>query len=206
VLAALIAAGVITLVALLVLLWPIRVHLRVSGRGDPSGAWALAGGTEVGPLALSSAAARGVPAAMQVHVFGKRIYRRPLRRAARRDKSASIQESYTKLARFFDPLELALFLIGEQRRVRVPELEVELEYSFEDITVTGQLMGAIFALDALLPAPLVLRQRVSWAAEDRAAVHASGTLVVRVLPVLWDTFIFCARNFSRRAFTPGPAH
>ncbi len=195
---ALLLAGACALVLLIVLLWPLRLHLSLQGRGDPSGTWALGGGTELGPIALSCVGANTVPAMLHVHVFGKRILSRRISQTKKRASTTPLSKRYAQLTRFIDPVSLATFLIGEQRRLRIPELEIELDYSFADVTLTGTMMGAIYALDAMLPAPIEIRQRTSWDAEDRAALRASGTIVFRALPLMWDTLVFLARNVKIR--------
>jgi hypothetical protein len=184
-----------------------RVRLTVQGRGEPDGFWALAGGAELGPLALSGLGARGIEAKAQVHLFGKKLATRQRRRRARQPAaiSESVSETldgararYDQISRWFDPLDLGSFLIRERRRLAFEQMRLELDYSFVDIATTGQLLGAIYAVSALLPASVVVLQNPSWESVDRAAISGSGA--IRVFPVLLlvDAAWFLIRNTKLR--------
>src|SRR5262245_54250190 len=74
-----IAVAVLLALALVLVFVPIRLSFSFQGRADPSGAWALAGGAKVGPVAGSGVAARGIDSTIQAHLFGRSIYKRTLR-------------------------------------------------------------------------------------------------------------------------------
>lgn len=197
--------GLVLALMIVALFLRVTVHLSLQGRGDPSGSWALAGGVEVGPLTLAAHGGRGAVAGLQALLFGRRVLSRPLfpdRPPEPETPQVSLREQWRRLERWVDPVELAVFVLDERRRVGVPELEVELEYSFEDVALTGQMMGAIFLLDSLLPAPLALRQSVRWEFEDRAAMHGTGTLLFRPGLVLFDVCVFLIRNIRLRRPVP----
>ena len=207
-----ILALILTLVCALIaaLLLPFRVHLSAQGRGDPSGAWAVAGGAQLGPVILSAVAGRGVGPKLELRLFRRVIWqKRPAEahaaastggapgrgeRASRRSLSAD----YSRLARWFDPVELGLFLVRERRRIRVEQLELEVAYSFEDPTLTGKLMGAIYMLSGVLPSEVVLRQAVSWEFVDRGSFSLAGRVVVFPGLLLVDTALFVLRNVRIR--------
>ena len=121
-----------------------------------------AGGMQVGPLAVSGAGADRVPATVQVHVWGRRVWQKRARslldgeqneekeaqpKAERLGRAArGVTEGYRSLGRWFDPFDMVVFLVGERRRIRARQLEVDLEYSFEDILLTGRLLAAIWLL------------------------------------------------------------
>lgn len=143
-------------------------------------------------------------AGLQALLFGRRVLSRPLfaERPDEEPEPVDWRERYRRLERWIDPIDLAFFVLRERDRVEVPELEVELQYSFEDVGLTGKMMGAVFLLDSLLPAPLVLRQTVGWEFEDRAAMQGTGTLVFRPGLVLFDVCVFLFRNIRLRRPVP----
>ncbi len=192
----------VTLVVVLILL-PLKVSVSLQGRGEPSGAWAVAAGTQIGPVAITSVAASGVRAMARAHVFGRQVWERPLselRRATpegdepEKDALAAVRGGYGRFERWFDPAATARFLIGEHRRVRLESLTADLDYSFRDVVLTGQLMGAIYALGGMLPRRVVIRQKVSWKAEDRASVALASTVKVWPGRMVVDALIFVVRN------------
>lgn len=211
----LIAALVVLAVALGLVFVPLRIRLNLQGRGEPDGFWALAGGAELGPLAGSGLGARGVEPLVQLHVFGRRVWKRTLRELlARTPKAEETGEStkekveraldkaksgYERLERRLDPLDLALFMVRERRRVRVERLVIELEYSFADITTTGKLLGAIYAFGAILPAEVEIYQSPSWEDVDRGAFTGSGTIKVWPGLLLVDAGWYLIRNVRVRS-------
>jgi hypothetical protein len=207
----LIALAIVALVVVVLLLIPIRVRMSLRGRGDPSGAWALAGGVQIGPLALSGVAARGVEPTFAAHALGRKLWSKRLGEllAAEADDQTSSAEAarrfaaeqrarYEKLERWFDPLDLLVFLVRERRRVRVERLEADVGYSFVDVALTGKTTAALYVLGGALPAPIVIRPDPRWEAEDRADLALSGA--IRVYPglVLVDTALFVVRRVKLR--------
>lgn len=202
-----IALAVLAALCVVLLLVPVRLHLSLRGRGDPSGAWAIAGGAQVGPLALSSVAARGVTPTVGAHLLGKRLWQRELapgeaeeggeveraRRLARQQK-----ERYQKLERWFDPLDLAFFLVSERRRIRVEQFDLDVDYSFEDIALTGKTLAALYLLGGALPPPFVIRPRPSWDTVDRADLAVTVKIRLRPGLVLVDTAWFVVRRVKLR--------
>lgn len=183
----LIVALVAALVGVGLLLLPLRVRFSLQARGEPNGFWALAGGAQLGPVAASGIAAKGVPAELAVHVFGKRLWRKRLAELGARPEQAEqaeaeperrpgLAERYRKLERWLDPVDLFFFLVSERRRIRLEPTVVDLEYGFADIALTGKLLGAIYAITPLLPAPLLVRQAPSWESLDRASLAGSGSI------------------------------
>lgn len=187
------------------MLRPVRLHLSLQGRGDPSGAWALVGGIRLGPLSLSALAARGLPASLQLHLLSHRVYRSelakllPPRPARPRDYSLqALHAGWRRLDRWLDPPGLAAFLIGEHKRVAIAALRIDLDYSFADIAFTGKLCGALCAVSGLLPPPVVLRQRPRWDTIDRGEAAVAGE--VRVWPglLLFDTALYLIKHLKWR--------
>lgn len=171
-----IALALLGAVVLVLVFVPLRLRLSLQGQGDPSGAWALAGGVQMGPVSLSGAAAHGVSPRGQLHVFGKRVLQLPRNeepaKAKRAQESAEEEKKsdgvYARLSRRIDPLELALFVVNERKRVKLGHLDLELDYSFEDVALTGKILGAVYALSGMFPGRVRIQQNVSWESVDRA--------------------------------------
>lgn len=215
---AVVALVVFVVLAICALFVPMRMRMRLQGRGDPSGAWALASAFQVGPLIASSVGARGVEPRLEVRVFGRAVYRRTLGELLSKKEPEPGDDEPVPLATRVDrtidrvsrahrrlPAENVLgFLIRERRRVRIEILEVDLDYSFADVVTTGKLLGAIYAVSALFPPQIVIRQHPSWEFEDRGQIAVSGTIVLWPGLVFVDSLLFLVRNgktllFARRA-------
>jgi hypothetical protein len=209
----LIALVVIVAIAVGFVLVPIRITLSLRGRGDPSGAWAVAGGAQLGPLAVSGVAARGVPASLGAHAFGRKLWQRELAelvRAKPEQKKAErrLIDRYKKLERWFDPLDLALFLLEEKRRVRIEALEIDVIYSFEDVALTGKVLAALYVLSGVLPPPIVIRPLPTWESVDKADLAMSGSIRLRPGLVLVESAWFVVRRVKlkrRRVVAPTEA-
>jgi len=191
---------------------PVRLRVRLQGQGEPNGVWALAGGAELGPVALSGLAAHGMGPSVQLYAFGKRIWQRALGGAADDHEAAAAKPSntqalrkararmnagYERLRRWFDPLDLLLFVTTERKRVLFGFIEIDLHYSFEDVALTGKIMGLVFVLSGALPA-VTVRQNVSWESIDRARAALTGEIKVWPGLLLVDTLCFVLRNVRRR--------
>jgi len=203
-----VAAVVLGLLVVLVLL-PVRVRLNLQGKGDPSGAWVLAGGTQIGPAALSGVAARGIEPRFQLHVFKRKLWERTLSELLEREAEEEEREPakealekvtrrYRALERRLDPVELLYFVGRERRRIRIERLEIDLEYSFVDIALTGKILAAIYALSPLLPPPIVVRQTPAWEFVDRVRFSAAGSVKVWPGLLVVDAAWFLIRNVRVR--------
>lgn len=200
----------VLLIGVVLVLLPVRLHLSLQGRGDPSGTWMLAAGGQIGPLALSGLGASGVTPAAQLHLFGKQVWQRPLSELMKKEPDEEepkplekkFGDGYARLSRWFDPLDLGLFIVGEHRRVRVELLELDLEYSFEDVALTGKVLGAFYMLGGMLPPPIVIRQTPSWESLDQAQIALVGKIRIRPGLVVLDTAIYLIRNLRIRRPKP----
>jgi hypothetical protein len=207
---------------LAVLLTPLRVRFNLQGRGEPSGTWALAGGASLGPIALSGGGARGVPLTAQLHAFGRRLWTKrasellgtgekedePEARidATAREAAQRVARYYRKLERWFDPVDVALFVLGERRRLRARQVDVELGFSFEDVFLTGRVLAAVYVLRSALPPPVVIRERHSWESVDRLDGSVQGEIEVWPVLAALDLFFYLVRNvriFPRREAARG---
>lgn len=214
-----IVLAVVLVLSLLIgaLFVPIRLRLRFQGRGDPSGLWALAGAAQVGPIIGSGVAARGVTPTVRVHVFGRSLYERTLPELLAKKEEPEEEEpkplaervegwidQLSRVHRRLPAENVLVFLIRERRRVRIEILEVDLDYSFADVATTGKVLGAIYAVSALLPPQVIIRQNPIWEFEDKAQIAASGAILVWPGLVFVDSLVFLGRNvrtllFPRRA-------
>ncbi len=197
-----IALGLVLAVAML----PVRIHLNLQGRGEPSGMWLVGGGGRCGPVTLSAAVARGVPAQLQAHVFGRKVWSGPIATVdddeVPDDSDGVWLQRALGVARRFDPVEVATFALGEHKRVRLESLEADLDYSFRDVATTGKLMGAVYVLNGVLPERVIIRQQASWELTDRAAMKATASIRIWVGRAVVDTLVFVARNMRWRTRIP----
>lgn len=183
-------------------LLPVSLSSHLQGRAEPNGTWALALGLGKGPLALSAVAVSGVAPFIACHLFGKQILRLPLLRGADDPRkpapeSASSSEGRTisrigrRLRRGFrrvDPVDAWLTWWDKTRVFEVSALELELEYSFRDVALTGQILAGLCVLSGVLPERYVIHHSPVWECEDRCAVVADlrfriwpGRLLVHLL-------------------------
>lgn len=209
-----VAGAVLLAASVALVLAPLRVNLSVQARGDPTGAWAVAGGVRIAFVAVAVVAASGMPATASLHVFGRRLAERRLAdlvsRAAGGDgEGASVDRLHAAWERFerhLDPIEVAGFLLGERRRLELVEASVDCEYSFADVALTGKVLAALCVLDGALPPRVRIHGVPSWEAVDRAAVAASASLRLWPGRALVDALVFLARNARwRRGAPPAPA-
>jgi hypothetical protein len=178
-----IAASLI-LLGLVAVFVPVSLSCNAQGRAEPSGAWALAFGMGIGPLALSVLAAANVAPFVTCHLFGKQILRIPLSRLSWATKS--VDESHTRelaprlgraTRRFLqrlDPVDVLLEWWEKERVFEVRSLVVDLEYSFQDVALTGRILAALYVLSGVLPESVEINQTPAWDAEDRVALAADG--------------------------------
>jgi hypothetical protein len=176
---------------------PVSLSSNLQARAEPSGTWVLAMGVGIGPVAFSLIAAHGVKPFLTCHVFGKQIARLPLSRWLQRSPRKSQPESTEPderridltrieraIGRFFTRLDWldALGAWWEKERVfEVRSLELDLEYSFRDVALTGQILAGLCVLSGALPERYVIRHKPSWDFEDRLALAADGRF--RIWPV-----------------------
>jgi hypothetical protein len=201
---------------------PVSLSSSLQGRAEPSGTWVLATGIGIGPIAFSVIAAHGVKPFLTCHLFGKQVVRLPLSRWLRppvrkprpessepRERPLVLTRAERAIGRFFanlDPLE-ALSAWWEKERVfEVRSLELDLEYSFRDVALTGQILAGLCVLSGVLPERYVINQTPGWDSEDRLAITADGRfriwpvrLVVNVLG-----FVLKQRSAARRSLPTKP--
>jgi hypothetical protein len=199
---------VLATTAVLVLV-PVRVRLSLQGRADPSGLWAVGGGVQVGPVSVSAAAARGVKPRLVVQAFGRRV---PLPFLAR-GKSAPrparpplpllqrirrMEAAYARFSRFLDPLDLALFLVRERRRIAVDRITVAARFGLDDPALTGSIMGSLLVLDTLLGARVSIEPDPIWMGEPSLSLSVNGSITLRPGLAVVDGLVFLAKHLRIR--------
>ena len=197
------------LLALLALWVPVTTTCNLQCRAEPSGSWAIAFGVGLGPLALTAIAAAGVTPFMTCHVFGKQLARLPLSRwlvrgkksppeSAEQPKSAAqLSRAERAIARFLrglDPVDMLLSWWEKERVFEVSSLEIDVEYSFQDVALTGQILAGLYMLTGVLPERFVIHQTPSWEFEDRLALTADGRFRIWLGRLLVDVMQFVLRQ------------
>jgi hypothetical protein len=91
---------------------------------------------------------------------------------------------------------MALFVVRERKRVRLDHLDVELDYSFEDVALTGKIMGIVYAFSGMFPGKVRISQNVSWDAVDRARGALSSELELWPGLAVLDVAAFVLRQVA----------
>jgi hypothetical protein len=194
----LVALLLVLLVAVAFMYWPLRLDVSGRARGEPDGSWVVGGGVSLAAVSVALVWARGISPQLSILLFGKKLDFKPQwgKRLARpvpeRVKAAS-RRAFSRV----DPLSLALKLLEERRHLRVRYCVLDLAYGFRDPVLTGQLVGAIAALSAVLPRPIEVRQAPRWDFEDGWEVSVDSRAVVKPWLMLLDTGIYVVRQMVR---------
>ena len=207
------------LLALLAYRLPISLSSSLHARAEPSGSWAVALGFGIGPLALSAIAAQGVEPFLTCHLFGKQVLRLPLSRwlrrplekrdppelePAKRGGSSRVERAIARFFQNLDPLDLLLSWWEKERVFEVRSLELDVEYSFCDVALTGQILAGLYVLSGVLPDRYSINQIPCWASEDRVALAADGRFRIWPVRLLVDVLGFVLKQSSaaRRSAVP----
>lgn len=194
----LVALGVLVALCVTVVFWPLRLDVSGRARGEADGSWVVGGGISLSAVSVALVWARGVSPQLSFLLFGRKLRFEPQwgQRLARpvpeRVKTAS-RKAWSRV----DPLGLALKLLDERRHLRVRYFVLDLSYGFRDPVLTGQLVGAISALSAVLPHPIEIRQAPRWDFEDGWEVSLDSRAVVRPWLMLLDTGAYVVRRMVR---------
>ena len=211
---------VLGLFGLLAYCLPVPLSSNLQARAEPSGSWVLAFGIGVGPLAFSALAAQGVAPFLTCHLFGKQLARLPLSRWLQRTpekpnsqkpeegaERAPLTRMERALGSFFrnlDPLE-ALSSWWERKRVfEVQSLELDVQYSFRDVALTGQILAGLCVLSGLLPERYTINHRPVWNSEDRLLLAADGRFRIWPVRLVADVlrFVLKQRSAARGSSVP----
>ena len=207
------------LLALLAYRLPISLSSSLHARAEPSGSWAVALGFGIGPLALSAIAAQGVEPFLTCHLFGKQVLRMPLSRwlrrplekrdppelePAKRGGSSRVERAIARFFQNLDPLDMLLSWWEKERVFEVRSLELDVEYSFCDVALTGQILAGLYMLSGVLPDRYSINQMPRWASEDRVALAADGRFRIWPVRLLVDLLGFVLKQSSaaRRSAVP----
>lgn len=190
---ALAAAFLITVVvAVLAYLWPITISISLASKLTPKGHFAVVSGASIGPVSLALATARGVSPRLVVQGFG-RVWindsianllaktKRPGPEVPIATRIAQLERLWAQVTRFFDPLDLAFFLLDERRVIRVGWLDARVRYGLDDPAAMGLLTGWLFVLDGFFGGRVTIRPDPIWYGDPEIALDVDG--VVRVYPV-----------------------
>ena len=194
--AAAIALAAVAVALVVLVLLPVRVRLALEARGDPDGAWALAGGARAGPMTASIAMAAGAPRRLELRVLGKRVWSStPAPEASGKGAAGPTTGSSRRRSRRpLDPVDVLAFALDERRRVRVERVRVECRYSFADAGRTGRVLASLATLSGALPATVELAHEPSWELVDRAALTVTGALRLRLGLLTVDTIRWLVRH------------
>lgn len=195
--------GVALLLAVALCYWPLRIDVSGRARGEPDGAWVVAGGMSVAGLAFAFVAARGVKARLTVTLWGRKLALTPewgkklAPSVPKRVKVAS-RRAWARI----DPLDLGLKLLDERRHLRLRYLVLDASYGFRDPLLTGRLVGALSMLSAVLPSPIEIRHRPRWDFEDGWEISLDGRAQLRPLLVVLELAVHVLRNLSAHRASP----
>jgi hypothetical protein len=149
----------------------------------------------------------GTAAALELdaRLLGRRVpFGRSSRTKPRKPAPAKSPKPSRKLPPWLDPIEALLFLADERRHVRLERLDIDLDYGFRDVVLTGKLAGALYALSGVLPERIRINQRASWEGGEAWQAQASGQLAFWPGLVLAEVLWYMLRaRFRRRPAAPG---
>jgi hypothetical protein len=189
--------GALTVAVLLlvaVVYWPLRLDVSGRARGEADGRFAVAGGASLAFVSMTFVWASGVRPDVSLLLFGQKLrFRprpsRPSQPAPQRARPRS-RDGWRRL----DPLDLLVKLLSERRHLRLRYLVLDLTYGFRDPLLTGRLLGAIYALSAVLPRPIEIRQQARWDFEDGWEVALDGRAFVKPWLVLLEVGAYVVRR------------
>jgi len=105
------------------------------------------------------------------------------------------------MTRFFqrlDPVEALLSWWEKERVFEVRSLELDVEYSFRDVALTGQILAGLYMLSGVLPDRYVINQTPTWASEDRLALGADAQFRIWPVRLVVDMHGFVLKQSSGR--------
>lgn len=170
-----------------------RIELDLRAQGEPSGAWAAAFGVALGPVAVTSLLARGVPLRVDVFCFGRRLAA-PRRRPAGAKPSAEattqapggpapseeldgeVKSGPSLVERLREGKRYLSLALRVEPLVRIDGLDVDCSYGFRDVALTGRFVAVLSVLGALLPRRVILRQTPLWDGPERWTIQAQGRI------------------------------
>jgi hypothetical protein len=205
------AAAALVLLALGVAATFVSLHVRLSaeGRGDPTGRWAVAGGVAIGPVALAGVVAKGIPARLTAQVwrrtFGPWMVGALLEKLRRAPAEAeeepslgarldALEHALDRFERWLDPVDLALFLTEEKRRIEVKRLDVTTRFADADVALVGKLTGLVYVVSSMLGPRITITPEPVWTGESMVAFTLAGDVVVRPGLFVVDVLVYLVKN------------
>jgi hypothetical protein len=184
-----------------------RLSVDARAVGQPSGAWALAFGLELGAIQLAGVMGSAAAASLEGRFFGRKL---ALERFARRKRApkpepAAPPKKSSSLPAWLDPIDALGFLLDERRHLRIEVLDVDLDYGFRDVALTGKIAGMLYALSGAVPPPVRINQRPSWEGGETWQAHVNGRIALWPGLVLVEVLWYMLRaRLRRRPEAPGP--
>jgi hypothetical protein len=194
---AIVAALSVLALGVIALFSAVRLALDVRAIGQPSGAWVVAFGFELGFLQLAGVTQSAAALELDTRVFGRRWRFGGKSKQRTPDPVPARPKASRKLPPWLDPVDAALFLLDERRRVTIERLDVELDYGFRDVVLTGKIAGALYALSGVLPERIRIVQRPSWGGGEAWQAQASGRIAFWPGLVLAEVLWYMLRARSR---------
>ena len=188
------ALALVVLLLLALVYWPLRLDVSGRARGEADGRFAAAGGASLAFLSVAFVWARGSRPALTLHLFGHKLRFRPGRRRRPPGEPATAKQDAADVWGRIDPVKLLVKLVSERRHLRLRYLVLDLDYGFRDPMLTGRLVGAIYALSGVLPAPIEIRQRPRWDFEDSWEVALDARAFVKPWLVLLEMGAYVVRQ------------
>ncbi len=154
------------------------------------------------------------------HLFGKQLARVPLSRwlsrpartpepeprepAAKAVHFTRVERAIARFVQNLDPLETLWSWWEKERVFEVRSLQVDVEYSFRDVALTGQILAGLYMLSGVLPERYVINQTPGWASEDRLALAVDGRYRIWPVRLTVDVlgFVLKQRSVARRSAVP----
>lgn len=185
---------VLALLPVVLVLLPVHLGLSLHARAEPNGAYAVAGGAQLGPLAVTFVFAQGVPFRLEFRVLGKVITRSERSLEAAEPSHEPPERSHAAREPRISPFDWLEFLLRERRRINLRWADVHLEYSFRNVALTGQWIAALCTLSAFLPRRVRFVQSPSWELVDRVSLAVDSRLRLWPGLLLLDSLRFWVRS------------
>jgi len=182
--------------------WPFRLAVSLQARGGADGNFAAAGGAQLGPVIATIVVARGVPLNVGVTVFGRALKPSPKQPKPKPEPESESEPSEPRplprwlqsLTSKLEPSQVIDYLFSKRHWIGLDGLEVDFDYSSRNVALTGQILAALCAISALLPAKITLRHNPSWELVDRASLSVDARFRLRPGLFVCDTLWFLMRT------------
>lgn len=179
-------------ISLLIAIVPVTMRVSVRGRGDGEGRWSAAAGVEFGPASVTGVRARGVPARLSVHFWGRQLIsrapgqkRKPTRKSERKSKPTRDARPLSERLAAWTPRSTDLALVKHVLRwTRYDHVLGRFEYALDDVVLAGRIYAALTVAGALTPPGVRLSHACDWMGPERLDGELSGQWKVWPVPLL----------------------